>query len=235
MCSTSTCSEWNRQLAPNSRRRSCRMPKSCPNWNDSRRRRLHACCGEDVVASNIYSDCWLPGSPPPGLVHQSPSVPVTATAIIAAIRQCHQATTHLPPPPSSTIATRFLSCPDTVLGCEGIHSRWQWICREKRGAKLPFVNALLRLSYTLRDGPGVPPTEELAPHFTALRHAAWLEYAEWSEKQIPRGSGTSARFCERFNLNTDEAMLLRAARTGDAAPKSKETSWANYCRQVGFT
>ena len=59
------------------------------------------------------------------------------------------------------LAPRFLLAPDHVLDAERIHSRWQWYCLQKRGLRLPTLNALLRVQHHLEH-------QDLPDHETLL-------------------------------------------------------------------
>ena len=134
------------------------------------------------------------------------------------------------------LAPRFLANPDTVLGCEGVHSRWQWYARLRRNCSIGFINGCLRLQWRLHEGGGMPPNHELLPHFREVRTAVLLEYRLWMARAAAHGAqGQSANlmWAERFNLTVEDALLLKAAKHGSSADvPTKETAWSSYCRQV---
>ena len=115
-------------------------------------------------------------------------------------------------------------------------SRWQWIALARRGAKLPFVNAVLRLGYSCFDGNCLPANQrELVPLFQQVRATDMEEAKRLVDDLLPVGrSGTvpNIGFAVRFNLTADEVHLLRVARHGGHEAATKETTWATYCRQV---
>lgn len=61
------------------------------------------------------------------------------------------------------LATRFLTAPDHVLDCEGVHAQWQWLMTTKRGMKLKLMNGILRMRQLVRAG-ALPDAADLAPH-----------------------------------------------------------------------
>ena len=75
------------------------------------------------------------------------------------------------------LATRFLLAPDHVLDTERIHARWQWDCVNKRGLRLPAMNASLRLVHYLEHNQQFPTHEELFKNLEAeaLEHKLALE------------------------------------------------------------
>ena len=129
------------------------------------------------------------------------------------------------------LAPRFLSNPDTVLGCEGIHSRWQWFARVRKAAKIPLVNACLRLQWRLNEG-NMPPLDDLLPHFQDFRQSLTLEHKVWKAAGAVSGSIANSVWMRRFNLSLHEATLLKAARHNYTETQTKETAWSSYCRQV---
>ena len=65
---------------------------------------------------------------------------------------------------------RFQTNPDSVLSCEGAHSRWKWIESGKRNVKFKYLNALLKLQSWLRNNNGAFPDEgELVPYIVEAR------------------------------------------------------------------
>lgn len=131
------------------------------------------------------------------------------------------------------LAPRFLANPDTVLGCEGIHSRWQWLVKLRRASKLPFINGCLRLHYAMNDDiDHFPTVDTILPHFQALRLAEKTEYQLWLNEALPEQTHRCFMWASRFNLSIEEVQLLKQARSGSTDIQTKETAWANYCRQV---
>ena len=132
------------------------------------------------------------------------------------------------------LAPRFLGNQDSVLGAEGIHSRWQDIIRKKHGVKHPLLNSLLKLGFALTDGGGLPDLDALLPHFTQARQAD-----QWRYRAL-RVDGTVApkfrrreMFLERFNLSTQDAVLLKGPSAAHGEPDAGvDARWANYCRSV---
>ena len=134
------------------------------------------------------------------------------------------------------LAPRFLSNPNTVLGCEGIHSRWQWFARVRRACKLPLINGCLRLQWRLHEGT-LPPLDELLPHFQDGRQAFALEHKVWKEAGAAHGSISHAAWMKRFNLSLHDANLLKAARHNYTEQQPKKRiglpTAARFTRLVG--
>ena len=89
---------------------------------------------------------------------------------------------------------------------------------------------MLRLHYHLHDGPGIPPLEELLPHF---RHVRASELLSWKETRTACSAWQtlSLMAAPRFNLTTHDAVLLKAARHGHDV-QTKHTAWAQYCKTL---
>ena len=114
--------------------------------------------------------------------------------------------------------------------------RWQWISRQRRNAKLPFVNSLLHLGFACFDGKDLLPDErELVPFYQQARALDAEEAARCLADLKPVACTSTVpniNYARRFNLTDHEVELMRAARhSGHEAP-TKETTWATYCRQV---
>ena len=111
------------------------------------------------------------------------------------------------------LGARFLSSPDHVLECEGVHSRWQWLELSKRSIKLKSLNAVLRLSAFLNFYGDLPSADELAPHIRSIRAHLNGQY-ELVRQGVDIAPGARAEFVyrERFNLGLADVDLLRAHR-----------------------
>ena len=48
------------------------------------------------------------------------------------------------------LAVRFLSAPDSVLDCEGVHAKWKWIEIMRRGISFKCMNAILKVQEYIR-------------------------------------------------------------------------------------
>ena len=79
------------------------------------------------------------------------------------------------------LAPRFLLAPDHVLDAERIHARWQRLCTMKRGMKIEFLNATLRLMHYLENNQTFPSSENLLPHLQAERAQHRLSLAAVGE------------------------------------------------------
>ena len=104
--------------------------------------------------------------------------------------------------------------------------------RQRRCAKLPFVNGLLRLHHTVNEGEGLPGTDKLVPLFEKQRHSLHLEFKPFANEDLPKGVLHVEVFAERFGLSPSEANLLKVARRGGDAPNTVDTAWGQYLRQV---
>ena len=131
------------------------------------------------------------------------------------------------------MAPRFLACQDSVLGAEGIHSRWQHLVRTKHNVQHPLLSALLKLGYAEREGGGMPAMEDLLPHYQERRYFYWKEYGQMKVAGVAPKLRKKAMQLERFNIHPNDAALLR----GPAAPAAAQDAtanarWGNYCKWI---
>ena len=129
-------------------------------------------------------------------------------------------------------AGRFLSAPDSVMECEGVHARWKWICEHKRNLRIGLLNAILKLTVVLESYGDFPGTDALAVCKNDLRQT------ERASLHAVRASGTIAPSLQgswlmqkRFNLSPEDINLLRAAvGTAPTLPSTPEVDWGQYIR-----
>ena len=111
------------------------------------------------------------------------------------------------------LAVRFLTARDSVLGSESIHSRWQHLLRAKHSIKHPLLNSILKTSYMLTDGVGMPSAEELLPHFSEARREHSQQYID-AIGRCATGYGRQEMYVNRFNIGGADVLLLKGPRVG---------------------
>lgn len=130
------------------------------------------------------------------------------------------------------LASRFLSAPDSVLDCEGVHARWKWIEVLRRGIKLKLLNAILKLQEYLHFFGSFPSHADLLPYLRDQRLAYHAEYKEIVRAGVvAKGMRSDVIFQSRFNLNPAEAELVAEAE--EKPPELKQTittAWGSYVR-----
>lgn len=108
------------------------------------------------------------------------------------------------------ISARFLANPDHVLDCEGVHSRWKWICDAKHSVKMKTLNAVLKLSAHILHYGDLPAWDDLRPYIQQVRTHLRQQY---EQVRLVGEVGVGARadwiYRDRFNLTLADADLLR--------------------------
>ena len=132
------------------------------------------------------------------------------------------------------LACRFLSSPDHVLDCEGVHSRWQWIEHNKRSINIKMLNAVLRLSSYINHFGDPPAMDELVPHIQAIRHHHHQQYLlVRAGGEVAPGARAEWLYRERFNLSLADIDILRPAvhrpLGGSASPQVLQTIEKSVC------
>ena len=131
------------------------------------------------------------------------------------------------------LAARFLGNKDSVLGAEGIHSRWQDLIRKKHSVKHPLLNAILKISFSLHEGGGLPDLNRLLAYFTQCRGELAVIYrGVCADGGVAPKMRRRQMFVERFNLSAHDASLLKGPAAVNATDARPEVRWANYCRSV---
>ena len=130
-----------------------------------------------------------------------------------------------------------------MLDVERVHARRQWLCLQKRGLKLPSLNATLRLTHYLEHNP-FPNHEDLEQHLQAeaQEHKVALEALN-AEDEIARGCRSEFLYRDRLGLSPNEAGLIVEDPRGHVVPHAITGSpfamaWRNYVKSVlrkGFT
>ena len=116
------------------------------------------------------------------------------------------------------LAVRFLSCGDSVLNAESIHSRWQHVLRRNHSIKHPLLSSMLKVSFALTDGAGVPSVGDLLPHYTQIRADLIV---------IESRGGKTEYYLERFNLGRADAILLKGPRAAAAGQDGPDVRWVD--------
>jgi hypothetical protein len=118
------------------------------------------------------------------------------------------------------IGIRFISCPDHVLDCEGIHSRWQWLEKGKRNVKLKMLNSILRLSSYVNHHGDLPALDSLIPYIQHIRQQLRERYDQvMNQGDVAAGLRIEWVYKDRFNLGLADLNLLR-----DPAPRHSGSS-----------
>ena len=119
----------------------------------------------------------------------------------------------------ASLAARIWVNGDSVLGAEGIHSRWQHLLRQKHAIKHPLLSSILKVAFALTDGGGLPNIDDLLPHYSRVRQDHALAYAA-AIGASTRGQAKQQMYLERFNLSRADAILMRGPRAAGAALES---------------
>ena len=67
------------------------------------------------------------------------------------------------------LAVRFLTNPDNVLRCEGIHAQWGWLELMKLGLSFKVLNAILKIQDYVNTFGGLPDPADLVGYINAIR------------------------------------------------------------------
>jgi hypothetical protein len=132
------------------------------------------------------------------------------------------------------LSVRFLSAPDSVLDCEGVHAQWKWIEQSARGMKFKLLNAQLKLQNYLNFFGGFPDISELMPLIQAVRadFRALYEQATSTGNVAPRLRRDYV-YSQRFNLRPTDIDLLKAAMgSAPQIQKTPKVSWGMYLRNL---
>jgi hypothetical protein len=107
------------------------------------------------------------------------------------------------------VAARFMSAPDHVLDCEGIHARWKWIAETKRGMKLKQMNSVLKLAAYIHNHGDLPCIDTLLPHIDQIRQHYNQQYANVvNDGVVAPGMRAEHIHRDRFNLDLTDWDLL---------------------------
>ena len=132
------------------------------------------------------------------------------------------------------LATRFLSAPDSVLLCEGVHSQWKWIEGSARGMKYKLLNAVLKITGYMHTNGGLPPQDDLIPHMLDARAFMRNAYNRLvQDGVVAPGLRRDWVHRERFNLRPQDVDLMKAAtggRTHPSASAGPHGAWSQYLR-----
>ena len=131
------------------------------------------------------------------------------------------------------LACRFLSQPDSVLDCEGVHAQWKWLEERARGIKFKALNACLKLQNFIHYNGGLPDAAELWPFVCEAKAdiAAELRKVNLIEDLPPR-MRKNWIYLERFNLRPGDVELVKQAQAhAQGAPKtSADVALGYYLR-----
>ena len=116
------------------------------------------------------------------------------------------------------LAVRFLSCGDSVLNAEGIHSRWQHLLRAKHSIKHPLLSSILKVAFALTDGADLPSVDVLLPHYSQVR----IDFVSLSNH-----GGKKEMYLQRFNLSRADAILLKGPRVAAVGVDGPDVRWVD--------
>lgn len=130
------------------------------------------------------------------------------------------------------LAQRFLSSPDSVLPCEGVHAQWKWIELIKRGISFVMINCFLKLNNYMQFYGCLPDYDELLPHIKLVRESLQAQLAAVvSEGRVARGMRASWIYQDRFNLNVMDIDLIKETLAGQRGlPSTATHAWGMYVR-----
>ena len=132
------------------------------------------------------------------------------------------------------LASRFLVGPDHVLDCERLHARWKWISDNKRGIRLPLLNAWLKLTCFLESHDWeFPDDRELEEHLADAHRQLRQMYGEVADAdEVARGWRHAFMFRERFNLEDDAQNLIVEPAAKAPSRDTFDKMWGTYVRQL---
>jgi hypothetical protein len=135
------------------------------------------------------------------------------------------------------LAVRYLSCPDHVLDCEGVHALWKWIELNKRGVSFKMLNAILKSQFYLRSHAGeFPDQDELNPCLLSVIKGHLRQVnAVRASGEVAIGATSRHIYASRFNLRGSDIDLLKQAARADPElenDRDARTAWSNYVRFI---
>ena len=131
------------------------------------------------------------------------------------------------------LSVRFLSCPDHVLDCEGVHALWKWLAQDKRGMSFKMLNAILRCQSYLRSHVDFPEAAVINPYLslvsTGLRHQL---NAVCADPSIARGYGMQSLYARRFNLRAADIDIMKTVldEAHHEEDRTPAVAFSNYLR-----
>jgi hypothetical protein len=129
------------------------------------------------------------------------------------------------------LAARFLSAPDSVLACEGVHAKWKWLTTVKRNIKFKTLNALLKLFDYHQAMGTLPDADDVLPHLLDVSAAHRAELAG-TAAGMSLGSRSDYIYRERFNLRACDVDIVKevalALKPADA--QTPVVAWGFYVR-----
>ena len=91
-------------------------------------------------------------------------------------------------PPGGRAGRRFLSNPDSVLRCEGMHARWKWIETGRAALKFKMLNAILKLqSWLHNNNDAFPDAAELIPFIREAQAERVYRVEQLRAEGLPNG------------------------------------------------
>ena len=130
------------------------------------------------------------------------------------------------------LAVRFLAAPDSVLECEGVHARWQWLCVVRRRIKFLFLNGLLKVQDYLHSFGSLPTFDQLEEFIALAFDTEKALYASVVSNPDVAGDYVHHMYSERFGLSALDITLIKhnLPAAPAAAERTPQVAWGNYVR-----
>jgi hypothetical protein len=129
------------------------------------------------------------------------------------------------------LSASFLSTPDSVLLCEGVHGRWQHEMSKNKNQRIWSLNASMKLKYWMLRNGRFPVNDEFYDAFDLMRAAESRALRALYAAQVK--NPLYEYFAPRFNIRAAELIRIRDA-LDNTMPKQVTfaSSWSVYCRKI---